>query len=256
MGFRFRKSFKIAPGIRFNINKKSSSISFGNKKLRYTINSKGRRTSTVNLPGTGISYSKTTSAKANSISTYSESSTFLKNKFMFTDKLNYYNRPCNWLKFLLNIWWPLSCIAYLFAVGEAVSDWSGTNPLLFIINIVMTLAFFTCGLLARFLDKTAMQAIFVLEGFIIARSIILLIFIMVEVGGFMNPISEETGNGIVDSATTMVNGITNAAAGLMMAFAVMVVIIQVLIAVITIMYIQKRKDLFLSSEKEIKELYQ
>ena len=175
---------------------------------------------------------------------------------MFSDKLNYYDKPCKWLKFLLNIWWPLSCITYLFTVVGAVLDWSGTNPLFFIINIFMILAFFACGLLARFLDKTAMQAIFVLEGFIIARSIILLISIVVGLGSFMNPISEETGNGIVNSAATMVNGITNAVTGLVIAFAVMFVIIQVLIAVITIMYIQKRKDLFLSTEKQLKKLYE
>ena len=173
---------------------------------------------------------------------------------MFSKKLEYYGKSCKWLKFLLNIWWPLSGITYLLSVVSAVSDWSGTNPLLFMINILMTLAFFACGLLARFLDKTAMQAIFVLEGCIITRSIILLIFVVAGLGSFMNPISEETGNGIVDSATTMVNGITNAVTGLMITFSVMIVIIQVLIAVITIMYIQKRKDLFLSTEKQLKKL--
>lgn len=57
MGFRFRKSFQIAPGVRFTLGKKSSSISVGGKGFRYTVNSKGRRTKTISVPGTGISYS-------------------------------------------------------------------------------------------------------------------------------------------------------------------------------------------------------
>ncbi|WP_332238925.1 DUF4236 domain-containing protein [Sporolactobacillus sp. KGMB 08714] len=56
MGFRFRKSFKILPGIKFNINKKSFGMTFGTKGAHYTINSKGTRTKSVGIPGTGLSY--------------------------------------------------------------------------------------------------------------------------------------------------------------------------------------------------------
>lgn len=56
MGFRFRKSIKIAPGIKFNINKKSVGVTFGTKGAHYTINSKGTRTKSVGIPGTGLSY--------------------------------------------------------------------------------------------------------------------------------------------------------------------------------------------------------
>jgi hypothetical protein len=62
MGFRYRKSFKIAPGVRLNVGSKSSSISFGGRGMRYTINSKGRRTTSVGIPGTGISYVTSTSS--------------------------------------------------------------------------------------------------------------------------------------------------------------------------------------------------
>lgn len=40
MGLRFRKSFKIAPGVKLNFGKKSQSITFGGKGVHYTINSK------------------------------------------------------------------------------------------------------------------------------------------------------------------------------------------------------------------------
>lgn len=60
MGFRFRKSFKIAPGIKWNLNKKSSSITFGGKGIHHTINSKGQTTDSIGVPRTGIYYTKTT----------------------------------------------------------------------------------------------------------------------------------------------------------------------------------------------------
>lgn len=63
MGLRYRKSIKIAPGVRLNINKKSASVSVGGKGLRYTVNSNGRKTKTVGIPGTGLSYSETSSGK-------------------------------------------------------------------------------------------------------------------------------------------------------------------------------------------------
>lgn len=59
MGFRFRKSIKIAPGVRLNVGKKSTGISFGGKGMRYSINSSGRRTASVGIPGTGLSYVST-----------------------------------------------------------------------------------------------------------------------------------------------------------------------------------------------------
>lgn len=57
MGFNFRKSLKIAPGVRLNITKKGvSSVSLGGKGARVNLGKKGTRT-TVGMPGTGLSYS-------------------------------------------------------------------------------------------------------------------------------------------------------------------------------------------------------
>jgi hypothetical protein len=55
MGVRFSKSFKVAPGVRARVNAKSTSISLGGRGLRYTANSRRRRTATASLPGTGMS---------------------------------------------------------------------------------------------------------------------------------------------------------------------------------------------------------
>ncbi|NLZ47708.1 MAG: DUF4236 domain-containing protein [Clostridiales bacterium] len=72
MGFKMRKSIKLAPGVRLNVGKKSAGISFGTGGLRYSINSSGRRTTTVGIPGTGISYSTSTSNKKYKTKAYND----------------------------------------------------------------------------------------------------------------------------------------------------------------------------------------
>lgn len=59
MGYRYHKSVKILPGVKINLNKKSTSITFGGKGFHHTISSTGKNTTTVGIPGTGLSYSKT-----------------------------------------------------------------------------------------------------------------------------------------------------------------------------------------------------
>ncbi|HET8627761.1 MAG TPA: DUF4236 domain-containing protein [Thermomicrobiales bacterium] len=55
MGFRFRKSFKVAPGVRVNLSKSGIGTSFGVRGARYSVGPRGRR-ATFSLPGTGLSY--------------------------------------------------------------------------------------------------------------------------------------------------------------------------------------------------------
>jgi hypothetical protein len=57
MSFGFRKSIKIAPGMKLNLGKKSMGISMGTKGLRYSVNSRTGSKSTLSIPGTGMYYS-------------------------------------------------------------------------------------------------------------------------------------------------------------------------------------------------------
>lgn len=58
MGWRFRKSTKILPGVRLNFNKNSTSVSIRSKRSGITINSKTGVTARTSIPGTGLSYSE------------------------------------------------------------------------------------------------------------------------------------------------------------------------------------------------------
>ena len=63
MGLRFRKSIKICKGVSLNLGKTGASISFGTRGLRQTIHTSGRMTSSIGIPGTGISYVKSYNVK-------------------------------------------------------------------------------------------------------------------------------------------------------------------------------------------------
>lgn len=56
MAFRFRKTIKIAPGVKMNIGKKSVSTTFGGKLFRVTKSSNGTTTRSASIPGTGVYY--------------------------------------------------------------------------------------------------------------------------------------------------------------------------------------------------------
>lgn len=57
MALRFRKSFKVAPGVRLNLSKSGISTSIGGKGLTANLSKRGTRV-TTSIPGTGISSSK------------------------------------------------------------------------------------------------------------------------------------------------------------------------------------------------------
>lgn len=63
MGMKFRKSFKVAPGIKINITNRSIGVSAGRKGARVSVNSRGTTRTTVGIPGTGLSYTHTSRAK-------------------------------------------------------------------------------------------------------------------------------------------------------------------------------------------------
>jgi len=53
---RFRRSIRIAPGIRLNLGKRGISASVGVRGAHETFHISGRRTTSVGIPGTGVSY--------------------------------------------------------------------------------------------------------------------------------------------------------------------------------------------------------
>ena len=57
MAFRFRRTHKIAPGLKLNVGNKSLSVRAGGRGFGLTSGTAGSRVS-AGLPGTGLSYTK------------------------------------------------------------------------------------------------------------------------------------------------------------------------------------------------------
>jgi len=56
VGFRFRRSIRLGPGVRLNLSKSGVGVSTGIRGLHYSVHSSGRRTLSTGIPGTGIGY--------------------------------------------------------------------------------------------------------------------------------------------------------------------------------------------------------
>lgn len=63
MGFNFKRSIKLAPGVRLNLGKKSASVSVGKRGVRHSVSTTGKHTTTISIPGTGVSYTTSTGGK-------------------------------------------------------------------------------------------------------------------------------------------------------------------------------------------------
>jgi uncharacterized protein YraI len=63
MGFRFRRSLRVAPGIRLNLSKSGLSTSLGGRGASLNLGPRGTRT-TLGIPGTGLSWSQGSARRA------------------------------------------------------------------------------------------------------------------------------------------------------------------------------------------------
>ena len=110
MGLRFRKSIKIAPGVKINLNKKSTSVTFGGKGAHYTASSTGKKTASVGIPGTGISYTKTTGQSSKQKKTSEGGSqpmpTAPQSNFQDPDHKKWYQKT-GWIIALLILFFPV-----------------------------------------------------------------------------------------------------------------------------------------------------
>lgn len=141
MGFRFRESIKIAPGVRVNLNKKSTSVTFGGKGFHHTVSSTGRKTTTAGIPGTGISYTTTEGG-------HKASGTGRKKSSASASTQNGGKNPgclsgCMVLMIIL-LFWPLALAYYLWKTDKVT--WSkkvraGVSALIILIWAVILVLF-------------------------------------------------------------------------------------------------------------------
>lgn len=99
MGLRFRKSIKIAPGVKMNFNKKSWGVTIGKKGAHYTINSKGKRTASVGIPGTGLSYTTTSGGKAKNKTSQKNTLIQKEREYLINNSSSHMYNSVGWMSF-------------------------------------------------------------------------------------------------------------------------------------------------------------
>ena len=75
MGLNFRKSIKVADGVKLNVGKKSAGVSVGGKYVGASFNSRTGARVRASLPGTGLSYTKSLGGSKKSTSKKRKKST-------------------------------------------------------------------------------------------------------------------------------------------------------------------------------------
>ena len=122
MGLIFRRSVKILPGVRLNFSKSGVSTSFGTRGARVTVG-KNRVTTSVGIPGTGISYRTTTSRKKpkTKIPKYSVGSAYAYSGNGYGSSTNAYTPPTEVKSTSFTIF-----VGVLFLIVLALFIWSFT----------------------------------------------------------------------------------------------------------------------------------
>ena len=54
MAMKFRKSIKVAPGVKVTLGRRSASVSVGPKGFKHSVNTRGEVHRTTSIPGTGL----------------------------------------------------------------------------------------------------------------------------------------------------------------------------------------------------------
>jgi len=56
MGLRFQRRIQLLPGVRINLSRSGVGLSVGARGAHFGIDARGRRYSSVSVPGTGVSW--------------------------------------------------------------------------------------------------------------------------------------------------------------------------------------------------------
>lgn len=113
MGFRFRKSINLLPGVKLNLNKKSTSVTLGGKGFHKTFSSTGRNTTSVGIPGTGLSYTTTSGTNKKNTTSSNKASNTTQNSASNSSKKEPWYMSTMGIIILLFIFFPIG-LYFLF----------------------------------------------------------------------------------------------------------------------------------------------
>ena len=134
VGYKYRRSVKILPGVRLNFNKHSTGVTIGGKYAKTTVNSNGRVTNSYKTPIKGLYYSETTNIK--------KGSTAPKKTLSQVDKLD-------------NVRMGKSCGKWSMIIGIilSVASFPLNQPIIFAASSAFYIVGIPCYLIYRAADR-------------------------------------------------------------------------------------------------------
>lgn len=74
---------------------------------------------------------------------------------MFTDKLEFYGKSCKWLKFYLNVAWPILSVYSLYMIVIFALNWQTVSTAVIVVNVWLIVGYLAGDLFTRFLDRAS-----------------------------------------------------------------------------------------------------
>lgn len=172
---------------------------------------------------------------------------------MFVNKLDNYEKSCKWLKFLLNIWWPLVIFLNITTVIDSITNWSSDKTSVFLWALISCVVLFCANLFTRFLDKFAFIVVLSALAF---RGCYWIHQTIASITSFIairqvatNAPPADTGMSLVDQVFwdigNMASDMMTSAISGVVAILIFLCLLMVGAVILSVVYMIMRKDLFL-----------
>lgn len=164
---------------------------------------------------------------------------------MFTDKLEFYGKSCKWLRFYLNVAWPVLAAYSLYIIVVFALSWQTISTAVIVVNVWLIVGYLAGDLFTRFLDRAAYGWWIVANAWPILCNIVLSILASQAV--------KADAASLVASDTVSLNaGISFLAGSALSSLHVMIgvgmAVNSAILFAINCVYASRRKDLFYTSE--------
>lgn len=161
---------------------------------------------------------------------------------MFSDKMEYYGKPCKWLYCLLNLIFPLMVIASIYDIVSMAVGLQAFAPIKFVQNIIFAVAFIAIDLLARFLDKIGFVSLVVGHGIAVISDSVSFVVTLILMG--------DTANDLISNGIS--GEIVSTASRLATIGELVTTIISLVVYAVSLIYVFSRQDLFLTPEGKMR----
>lgn len=169
---------------------------------------------------------------------------------MFTDKLEFYGKSCKWLRFYLNVAWPVLAAYSLYMIVVFALNWQTISTAVIVVNVWLIVGYLAGDLFTRFLDRAAYGWWIVANAWPIPCNIVLSILASQAVkADAASLLASDTGTVSMNAGISFLTG--SALSSLHIIIGIGMAVNAAILLAVNSVYASKRKDLFYSSESDL-----